>query len=401
MREANFSQSTVRKQWDLVNEWFRDLEQDEAAGPFRLLDLVRRVMELGMSLKRQEHLTQLREAGGWDKANGYYVRQLDTALGSLPEVHVPRLRHGALPSSWFGRYRRRWTKVDHLLLNCLMGGLSTRTAVKIMSRHFHWSLSPASISRLTRHLEQALTQFRQAPLTDEYVGLIVDGAWYRFRRLYGPERVLLAVLGVKADGTVTLLAFHVARHESAVEIARVLRDLKTRGLHGASLRLIVGDGAGGIPAAAAEVYPWATFQLCCWHHLQTLKSYATDPVVARTLMREAAHCYHTRDLREVQRRLQAFLVRWMDRQTQAIEAFRSRLDQTLPYLSLPRAMHRWFRTTNYVERLFRDIRSRTKLIAAFDQPLHLERFVIGKVLEVNWINLPCDLQPLLQPDTII
>ena len=53
MREANFSQSTVRKQWELVNEWFRDLEQDEAAGPFRLLDLIRRVMELGMSLKRQ------------------------------------------------------------------------------------------------------------------------------------------------------------------------------------------------------------------------------------------------------------------------------------------------------------------------------------------------------------
>ena len=329
------------------------------------------------------------------------MRRVDTALGSLPEVHVPRLRHGALPSSWFGRYRRRWTKVDHLLLNCLMGGLSTRTAVKIMSRHFRWSLSPATISRLTGHLEQALTQFRHAPLTDQYVGLIVDGAWYRFRRLYGPERVLLAVLGVKADGSVVLLAFHVARQESAAEIARVLRDLKSRGLRGEPLQLIVGDGAGGIPAAAAEVYPWATFQLCCWHHLQTLKAYASDPASGRRLMREAARCYRSGDFREVQRRLHQFLARWKVQQAKAIEIFRTRLDQTLPFLSLPPKMHRWFRTTNYVERLFRDIRSRTKLIAAFDQPLHLERFVIGKVLEVNWIHLPIDLRPLFQPDTII
>lgn len=401
MREANFSQRTVRKQWDLVNEWFHELERDEASGPFRLLDLVRRVMELGMSLKRQEHLVRVRAAGEWDKANGYSPRQGDTALGCIPDLQVPRLRHGALPSSGFGRYRRRWTKVDQLLLNCLMGGLSTRTAVKIMSRHFHWSLSPSSISRLTRHLEASLIQFHQAPLTDDYVGLIVDGAWYRFRRLYGPQRVLLTVLGVKADGTVVLLAFHVARHESALEIARLLRDLKGRGLRGESLRLIVGDGAGGIPAAAAEVYPWATFQLCCWHHLQTLKTYATDPVIGRTLLREAAHCYHARDPRQVQRRLQAFLARWKDRQAQAIEAFRSRLDPTLPYLSLPVRMHRWFRTTNYLERLFRDIRSRTKLIAAFDHPVHLERYVLGKTVEVNWIQLPCRLQPLFKPDTII
>lgn len=401
MREVDFSHRTVRKQWDLVNEWFGDLEQDEAAGPFRLLDLIKRVMELGMSLKRQEHLVRIREAGGWDKGNGHYPRQVDTTLGSIPEVQVPRLRQGALPSSWFGRYRRRWTKVDQLLLNCLMGGLSTRKAVKIMSRHFHWSLSPTTISRLTGHLEQALDQFHHAPLTDEYVGLIVDGAWYRFRQLYGPQRVLLAVLGIKADHTVVLLAFQVARYESTLEIARVLRDLKTRGLRGVPLRLIVGDGAGGIPAAAAEVHPWAKFQLCCWHHLQTLKEHATDQKAARALMREAGRCYHSPDLREVQRRLQRFLARWKDRQAKAIQAFRSRLDQTLPYLSLPPVMHRWFRTTNYVQRLFREIRARTKLIAAFDQPLHLERFVIGKLMEVDWIKLPCDLQPLFTPDTII
>lgn len=106
------------------------------------------------------------------------------------------------------------------------------------------------------------------------------------------------------------------------------------------------------------------------------------------------------ELREIQRRLQRFLTRWEKAQPQAIEAFRSRVDQMLAYLSLPRHLQRAFRTTNYLERLFRRS-GPEQLIAAFDQPLHLERFVIGKIMEVHWIKLPCDLQPLFKPDTII
>ncbi|MGQ9663543.1 MAG: hypothetical protein ACUVWX_14620 [Kiritimatiellia bacterium] len=45
------------------------------------------------------------------------------------------MREESLSTVWFRRYRRRWQKVDRLLLKCLVGGLSTRRAVKIMNRH--------------------------------------------------------------------------------------------------------------------------------------------------------------------------------------------------------------------------------------------------------------------------
>ncbi|MGQ9663037.1 MAG: hypothetical protein ACUVWX_11980 [Kiritimatiellia bacterium] len=75
--------------------------------------------------------------------------------------------------------------------------------------------------------------------------------------------------------------------------------------------------------------------------------------------------------------------------------------RTLTYLQLPGHMHRWFRTTNYLEGLFRNVRSRTKPMTAFDQPCHLGRLVIGDLMQLNWIKLPCELQPLFTSDTII
>jgi transposase-like protein len=102
------------------------------------------------------------------------------------------------------------------------------------------------------------------------------------------------------------LGFHIARSESSLEVARLLRDLKSRGLSGQRLQLFVADGSGGIEAAAAEVYPWARLQRCCWHQLQLLRTYASGQKIAHRLMQEAAHCYHSTDVRQVQRNLQAF-----------------------------------------------------------------------------------------------
>ena len=52
----------------------------------------------------------------------------------------------------------------------------------------------------------------------------------------------------------------------------------------------------------------------------------------------------------------------------AIRAFANWLERTLSYLQLPSQWHRCLRTTNYLERLFRELRQRTELIGSFEQP---------------------------------
>jgi transposase-like protein len=401
MRELDFSRRTVRRQWQLVNQWYRDLDLDPTQLPSQMMQLVKQTIELNLCLQRDQLLEQIRQQGDWDKANGYYTRNLDTTFGSIEQMRVPRLRHHGLPTSWFRRYQRRWRKVDRLILQCFLGGLSTRKTAKILNRMFGWGLSPSLISRLATHLREALQHYRQCRLDDNYRALIIDGSWYRFRQLYGPKRVVLAVLGLRTDGQVVVLGFHIARGESTLEVRRLLQDLKQRGLCGRQLELIVADGSSGIEAAAAEVYPWAQRQRCCWHHLQLLKQYASNQTVARRMMRQAARCYHSRDAQTVQHRLQRFLNHWRANQPRATAAFAHQLDQTLVYLSLPPDWHRKVRTTNLLERLFRDLRGRARPIGSFRQPVHLEQLFMGTLLELTWIKLPVERQPLLAEDTII
>ena len=82
MREVDFSRKTVRKQWQLVNTVCRTIEQEGEVEEV-LLEVVRAIIEAGMDLKRYEQLIASRAGGGWNKANGYYHRHLDTSFGAI------------------------------------------------------------------------------------------------------------------------------------------------------------------------------------------------------------------------------------------------------------------------------------------------------------------------------
>jgi len=61
---------------------------------------------------------------------------------------------------------------------------------------------------LTRDLDEAVRQFHQARLSDDYAYLFLDGVSLRVRRPAGRKRVhMLVAYGVRRDGTRHLLAF--------------------------------------------------------------------------------------------------------------------------------------------------------------------------------------------------
>jgi transposase-like protein len=69
-------------------------------------------------------------------------------------------------------------------------------------------VSPQTVSRLTRDLDEAVRQFHQAPLEDDWAYLFLVGVSLRVRRPGGRQRVqMLVAYGVRGDGTRQLLGF--------------------------------------------------------------------------------------------------------------------------------------------------------------------------------------------------
>jgi transposase-like protein len=59
-----------------------------------------------------------------------------------------------------------------------------------------------TVSKLTRDLDEAVRQFHQAQLSDDYAYLFLDGVSLRVRRPAGRKRVhMLVAYAVRRDGT--------------------------------------------------------------------------------------------------------------------------------------------------------------------------------------------------------
>ena len=150
-----------------------------------------------------------------------------------------------------------------LIREAFLRGISTRQVGRVVAVLSGEGVSAQTVSKLTRDLDQAVGEFHQARLSDDYAYLFLDGVSLRIRRSAGRKRVqMLVAYGVRRDGTRHLLAFLRSQGESQADWEALLQDLYRRGLEGKQLGLIVTDGCPGLAAAIQIVYPRVRHQRC-------------------------------------------------------------------------------------------------------------------------------------------
>lgn len=124
------------------------------------------------------------------------------------------------------------------------------------------SWSPRYRDTAVRASDDQFIAWRERPIGDRYAYIWADGV-YLGAGLEAEHSCLLVVIGARADGTKELLALELGYRESTESWASVVRSLRERGL-GAPL-VAVGDGALGLWAALAAVFP-STRPQRCWNH---------------------------------------------------------------------------------------------------------------------------------------
>ena len=135
------------------------------------------------------------------------------------------------------------------------------------------AVSAATVSAVSKVLDQTVAGWHRRLLTDTYRYLIFDAVSVRIR-LVGKvqRRVALCAYGIGEDGQRALIDFLLVRSESEENWRSLLEELWRRGLHGTKLRLITTDGNPGLIAALELVWPRVSLQRCWVHKLR-----ATSP----------------------------------------------------------------------------------------------------------------------------
>lgn len=373
--------------------WFKDAVWDGELGfqaKMALKDLIENSLEAEIERQIGGVGHYQRSEDRTDQRNGYYTRNLDTQHGSVENLRVPRSRNGTYEPEVFERYRRRTAAVDEAILRMFCRGVSTREVGAILEVLTGASVSHTTVSETSRALDQHVRAYHQRPLQDRYLYLLLDGVVLRSKGADGPKKVLvLTAYGITPDGHRELIDFCQASGESEAEWTRLLESLRARGLEGHTLELITTDGAKGLIAALDMVYPSVRRQRC-WVHKMRNVSNKLRKANRKACVSEARQIYLAPHRREATKRFRAWKLHWKAVEPEAVACLAADIDALLQCFDVPEPHRIRVRTTNAIERSFREVRRRTRPMSCFNNPASIDRIVFAVFAHQNakWDQRP-------------
>ncbi len=351
------------------------LEWGESYRPFgrrAIAELVRGQMDQAID----EHLERMAALDEADRRNGTYPRHLLTELGDI-ELLVPRTRRFA-PIAVVRAYARRPEHVDRMILSCFVLGLSTRKVSEALLPILGRPISPATVSQVARQLDTVVAAFHARPLKERYRVVMLDGVVLARKTGAGAiRRPVLVALGLRRDGKKEVIDFRLAASESAAEWERFLSDLERRGLRAEGLEMICVDGGTGLLAALPMVYPGVPIQRCWAHKIRNVlaKVRVADQPAVKTDLHAVMNAKTRPQARSAARR---FADHWEDDYPKAVACLRDDLDELLTcwrYKALDE--RKKVRTTNAIERRFREVRRRTRPMGVFSDRTSMDRILFA------------------------
>jgi putative transposase len=340
------------------------------------------IIEEQMAAAVERHLDQLGADDAADRRNGYYRRHLLTELGDI-ELQVPRTRRYS-PVEVLRAYARRTREIDRVILAGFVLGLSTRKVGETLLALLGRRVSASTVSEVAKTLDCAVAAFHRRPLQNRYKALMLDGVVLARKTGAGAlRRPVLVALGLRADGKKEIIDFRLAGSESAAEWERFLTDLFRRGLTGEGLEMVCVDGGAGLLAALPTVLPTIPVQRCWAHKIRNVLDKvkkADQPAVKRAL-HKIMNAPNAPAARAAARK---FADRFGDKYPAAVACLRNDLDELLTcfrYKSDPE--RRAVRTTNAVERRFREVRRRTRPMGTFQDKTSMDRILFAVFTHEN------------------
>lgn len=322
--------------------------------------------------------------------NGSYKRDLTTRFGPIEQLVVPRFRQGGLMHSLFAPYQQRTDDLDKALGTLFLNGVSTHKLKGIAEQLTGRPISAQTVSAIVQKTDQELEQYRTRAIEDKYEYLFLDGIYDKIREIGLERKVLLCALGMTKDGKKELLSFHLVDSESEANWTEFLIDLKNRGLKGKHLHLITTDGNPALKATLKRLFPYKRHQRCIWHKMTNVNVKAKKRN-RKALMGECKGIFVARSRGEAIRRFKTWKKHWEIEEPAAVKCLAKDLRDCLTYYDFPEGHWKSIRTTNVLERSFREVRRRTRPMGGtFVNPASADRIyhnVFG-LLNHNWKNRP-------------
>ena len=365
-----------------------------------VLEAIKTTLETALDEEVKAELAKLSEDR--PRRSGYFKRGLDTQYGHLEALRVPKLRRRNGEREWqiLQRYQRELGNLLNWLCCVYVMGLSLRDLQEALYFLIGHVLSRTAVNKVTIAIQKQLDTRRLSKIGKTPKIIVVDGVWVDIQYTRdefkedrsghmrqcrkAEERAVLAALAVWEDGSYEMLHYEIATGEGEAEWSQFFEHLIDRGLNPTAVELVISDGTLGLPKALQKNLPNAQQQRCITHKVRGLERYLSygelpqvdpngqslKPDEAKRQRRseiiyEAYQIYEVDSMEKAQQRLQQFVAKWQLLEPKAVQVFQRDLELTFTFYQFDSSLHRHIRTTNHLERLFREFRTKSDEMGAF------------------------------------
>jgi putative transposase len=387
--ELDFTDKALNERWSRVkDDFWGDVKVQTILG-------IKRLLETRMDVEMQDVIGARR----WKRVprrriyrNGSYYRGLMTSFGWMGNLTIPRIRNGVMRFKCLPNYQRRTGDVDKLVLEMFLAGVSTRRVKEVLEPLMgKQALSSSTVSKISKVLDQQVSCFHHRQITDDFEYLILDGIYLKAKSpVHSRRRCILVVYGIRKNGTREMIDYRLARNgESQAAWECFLTSLNNRGLKGNFLKLAVVDGNRGLWNALNMIWPDVPRQRCWAHKLRNVANHIPKRL-QKACTNQAREIYNADSRREAIKAFKWWSRVWRPISPEAVDCLERDLEDLLQFYECPKPMWIKVRTTNIIERIFREVRRRTRPMSCFTNVQSVERIIYAIFYRQNkiWRDKP-------------
>jgi transposase-like protein len=176
------------------------------------------------------------------------------------------------------------------------------------------------------------------------------------------SEAVLVIYGVNLEGKREILAVEPMYEESEASWGAVFESLQARGLK--KVWLVISDAHRGIQAAVRSRFLGTSWQRCKVHLMRN--------ILARVQQRDKKgfagklkQIWVQPDRKSAVRTAKIFMAEYRSRYPEAVTVLAEGLEDSLQFYAFPEFDHRKIASTNVLERMFREVRRRSRVVGVF------------------------------------
>ena len=318
------------------------------------------------------------------RRNGSKPRTVKIGSGDIG-IRMPQVRNAGGPfhSQVLPPRVTQMDEIQEIIPLLYMNGLSTRKVKKAVGKLIgKKGLSHQNVLRISSRIVDEFTVWKKRDLSYlRVMYLILDGIRLGVRADTTEKEAVLVAWAFLEDGSRELIGVSLGNRESYNAWKGFLEDLVRRGMSEPMLTVI--DGCPGLIKAVHEVFPESDKQRCTKHRTENVldKVLEQDRASVKESVRKVFYASTYEHAKEA---VELFKKKWSMKYPSAVECLTDDIESCLTYYKYPYQHWLRIRTTNVVERSFKEVKRRVKGIGRFQNEERALTMVYWQLNELKW-----------------